>query len=178
MNLPTPARQAGSFGIGALIGQAVVYGVFGAVIALFSTWPSYRYLEADQGLLRLSFKHPGKIKAACRERSPEELAKLPPQLRVSADCPRERSPVRVRVMLDDRGLMDESFAPAGLARDGASSGYRRLPISAGTHKLKVQVNDDVRVAGFNYEREATVQVKPGQVVLVDFGAERGGVIIR
>ncbi len=159
-------------------GQVLAWGAFAAFVGYFATSPAYRYLDADQGLLRLSFKHPGKIKADCRRRTPEELAKLQPQFRTELDCPRERSPVRVRVALDDEPLYDEVFPPAGLSRDGASSGYRRLPIAAGTHRLRVQFNDDVRVQGFTHERDAQVDVRPGQVVLIDFDPERGGVLIR
>src|SRR5690606_21602539 len=104
--------------------------------------PAYRHLESDQGLLRLSFRHPGKIAADCRERSPEELAKMPPQLRAEMECPRERSPVQVRVELDGELLFDESYAPAGLRKDGAASGYFRMPIPAGEHRLQVKFNDD------------------------------------
>jgi len=160
------------------IGQGVAYALFALVVGYFSTSPAYRYLEPDQGLLRLSFKHPGKVKADCKKRTPEELAKLQPQFRTEMDCPRERSPVRVRVELDDQPLYDEVFPPAGLSRDGASSGYRRLPIATGTYTLRVQVNDDVRVQGFNFERTAQVAIAPGQVVLIDFNPEQGGVIIR
>ena len=159
-------------------GQAVTYALFVAVVGYFSTSPAYRYLAPEQGLLRLSFKHPGKIATDCRQRTPEELAKLQPQFRTAMDCPRERSPVRVRVALDGKPLYDEAFPPAGLSRDGASSAYRRLPIAAGPHKLHVQFNDDARVQGFNYERAADVVVRPGQVVLIDFNAEQGGVVIR
>ncbi|MGA8053170.1 MAG: hypothetical protein WCA12_04810 [Burkholderiales bacterium] len=160
------------------VGQALLYALFAIVVGYFSTSPAYRYLEPNQGLLRLSFKHPGKTKAECRKRTAEELAKLQPQFRTDMDCPRERSPVRVRVELDGEPLYDEAFPPAGLSRDGASSGYRRLPIAAGPHTLRVQFNDDVRVQGFNFERAARVEVKPGQVVLIDFNPEQGGVIIR
>jgi hypothetical protein len=158
--------------------QAVAYAAFAVVIGYFSTLPRYQHLQPDEALLRLSFKHPGKVAADCRQRTPEELAKLQPQFRTAMDCPRERSPVRVRVALDDKPLYDEAFPPAGLSRDGASSGYRRLPIAAGPHKLHVQFNDDARVQGFNYERSAEVVVRPGQVVLIDFNPEQGGVVVR
>lgn len=158
--------------------QAALYALFAIVVGYFSTSPAYRYLEPDQGLLRLSFKHPGKTKADCRKRTAEELARLQPQLRTEMDCPRERSPVRVRVELDGSVLYDDSFSPAGLERDGASSGYRRLPIGAGAHTLRVQFNDDVRIEGFNFERAARLEIKPGQVVLIDFNPAQGGVVIR
>lgn len=159
-------------------GQIVLYGLFAAFVGYFATSPSYRHLDDDQGLLRLSFRHPGQLVADCRVRTPEELAKLPPQLRAAQDCPRERSPVRMRVELNGKLLYDESFAPAGLRRDGASSGYRRLPIQAGEHRLKVQVNDNVRVEGFTHALEKTMSVEPGQVVLIDFLPDQGGVLIK
>ena len=159
-------------------GQAALYALFALFIGYFSTSPPYRHLAPDQGLLRLSFKHPGKVKADCRQRTPEELARIPANMRQEMDCPRERSPVRVRVEFDGKDLYDEVFPPAGLSRDGASSGYRRLPIAAGAHHLKVQFNDDVRVAGFNYEREQRVEIKAGQVLLIDFAPDKGGVVIR
>lgn len=159
-------------------GQAVLYAAFAAFVGYFSMSPVYRHLGDDEGLLRLSFRHPGAFVADCRERSAEELAKLPPQLRAQMDCPRERSTVRVKVELDGSPLYDETFAPAGLRRDGAASGYRRLPIAAGEHRLKVQVNDDARIDGFNHAGERTLTVRPGQVVLIDFVADQGGVVIR
>jgi len=159
-------------------GQIALYALFALVLGYFSTSPRYRHLEPDQALLRLSFSHPGKIMADCHERTPEELAKLPANMRAPLLCPRERSPVRVRVEMDDIELVNASFAPSGLSRDGAATGYHRLPIPAGRHRVRVQFNDDVRVPGFNYERERTLDVVPGQVVLIDFAAERGEVLIR
>jgi hypothetical protein len=158
--------------------QAVLYALFAAFVGYFSTAPSLRLLGDDEALLRLSLLHPGKPKADCRKRTPEELAKMPPQMRAALDCPRERSPVRVRVELDGQAVIDESFAPAGLAKDGASAAYRRLPIKAGPHRLRVQLNDDARRTDFTYETTAELDVEPGRIVLIDFDAEKGGVQIK
>ncbi len=160
------------------VGQGVLYLAFAAAIGVFSVWPPYQHLPPDQGLLRLSFKHPGKFVTDCRKRSAEELAKIPRQLRADLDCPRERSPVRVQVELDDKILYDESFAPAGLRKDGASSGYRRLQIPAGEHQIRVQVRDDVRSNEITYSGERKVNISAGQVVLIDILADQGGVVIR
>lgn len=162
----------------AYLAQGVLYALFATVIGYCSTSPRYRHLQPDQALLRLSFSHPGHIKADCRSRSAEELAKLPANMRAPLDCPRERSRVTVRVELDGAELYHESFQPAGLARDGASTGYRRLPIAAGSHRIRVQFNDDVRVSGYTHERMADIDARPGQIVLIDFASEQGGVIIR
>jgi hypothetical protein len=164
--------------IGRYLGQGVLYALFALLLGYFSTSPRYRHLEPDQALLRLSFTHPGKIVSDCRRRTAEELAKMPANMREDMDCPRERSPVRVRVELDGAPLYDEAFAPAGLKRDGASAAYRRLPIASGEHRLRVQFNDDARVAGFNFERSQVVNALPGQVVLIDFIEDKGGILIR
>jgi hypothetical protein len=169
MQWSKPARYAA---------QIVLYAAFAAVVGYFSTQPAFTLLQPNEGLLRLSLLSPGKPRFDCRQRSPEELAKMPPQMRTQADCPRERSPVRVRVELDGIAVVDTSFPPAGLSRDGASAGYRRLPVPAGTHELRVQVNDDARRSGFIYERAERVAIAPGQIVLIDFNPERGGVLIR
>jgi len=159
-------------------GQIALYGLFATFIGYFSTSPRYQHLRPDQALLRLSFSHSGKLKADCRQRTPEELAKLPAHMRASLDCPRERSPVVVRVELDGAEVVEESFAPSGLSRDGAATGYRRVPIAAGRHRLRARFNNDARVSGFNYESDRLIDVAAGQVVLIDFAPERGGVVIR
>lgn len=159
-------------------GQAALYALFAGVVGYGSTSPRYRHLQPDEALLRLSFSHPGRIVGDCRKPAPEELAKLPPNMRAPLVCPRERSPVIVRIELDGTELYHESFAPAGLSRDGAATGYRRLPIAAGRHQLRVQFNDDVHVQGYTYEREASIVAAAGQIVLVDLAPEKDGVIIR
>jgi hypothetical protein len=161
-----------------LFGQLLAYAAFAAAIGVFATWPPYALLGPNEALLRLSFSHPGKISTECRRRTPEELAKMQPQMRTPLDCQRERSPVAVRVVLDDQVLVDRSYAPAGLSRDGASSGYWRTTIGAGSHQLAVTLRDDVRPDAPVYRRDARLEVKPGQIVLIDFKPEQGGVVIR
>jgi hypothetical protein len=158
--------------------QAVLYAAFAAAVGVFSAWPAFRQLQPDQALLRLSLLHPGAFLHDCRTRTPEELAKLPAHMRTAQDCPRERSPVHVRVTLDGTRIIDEQFAPSGLARDGAAAAYRRLAIPAGPHRLSVAVNDDARHADVFHTGERSLQLVPGQVVLIDFDPRRGGVVIR
>ena len=158
--------------------QALLYGAFALAVGVFSSWPPFHQLEPQQALLRLSLLHPGAPMHDCRERSAEELAKIAPHMRATLDCPRERSPVHVRVTLDDRALIDETYAPSGLARDGAAAAYRRIPIPAGAHRVGVSVNDDARHADVFHTAEQAVQLAPGQVVLIDFDPRQGGVVIR
>jgi hypothetical protein len=161
-----------------IAGQVVLYALFAAAIGLFSSFPRYRHLAHDQGLLKLSFSHPGQLVSECRRRTPEELGELPPNMRNPLDCPRERSPVTVQLALDGSVLARREIPPAGLSRDGPSTIYARFPVPAGSHRLSVQLDDSVREPGFNYTREEDVHIAPGQIVVVDFNPEKGGIVVQ
>ena len=68
--------------------------------------------------------------------------------------------------------------PAGLSKDGPSTVYARFPVPAGEHRLTVKLNDSVRMPDFNFTRDEQVRLSPGQIVVVDFNAEKGGIVIR
>lgn len=162
----------------AYLGQAATYALFAGVVGYFSAYPKYQHFPEDQALLKLSFSHAGQHKAECRQRTPEELAKLPPNMRAPTQCARERSPVTVRIDLDGKQLYQEALPPSGLSKDNVSTVYRRFPVPAGSHQLRVQLNDSVRIAGYNYNREEIVSLQPRQVMVIDFDHEKGGIILR
>lgn len=157
------------------LAQALLYVPFMAIIGYFSTSPPYRHLARNQALIRLSFSHAAQRKSECRQRTPEELAKLPPNMRAPLDCPRERSPVTVELELDGQRVVQVSAPPSGLTKDGASTVYRRLLVAAGTHRIVARLRD--RAGGdFNYVRAAEIELKPGRVLVIDFNAGKGGFV--
>jgi len=157
--------------------QAVLYAAFVAVVGYFSNAPAYEHLPPNDALLKLSLSHAGARKEACHQRSAEELAKLAPNMRAQSVCPRERAPVVVDVELDGTRVFHVVAPPSGFARDGASTIYRRLPIVAGKHRITARMSDTPD-GEFNYTREATLDVAPGRVVVVDFDPAQGGFVIR
>ena len=159
-------------------GQAVFYGLFVAFIGYFSVSPAYVHLPPDQALIKVSFSHAGQPLEECRVRTAEELAKLPPNMRVPVLCGRERSPVRFDLELDGKPLYHAELPPAGLSRDGVSTVYQRFPVPAGQHRFRARLKDSVRVPDFNYVKEADVTVAPGQVFVVDFNARAGGFVFK
>lgn len=150
------------------LAQALFYGAFALFIGVFSSWPPYHQLQADQALIKLSIKHHGKLVAECRQRSAEELAKLAPNMRQAQDCKRERSPVAVELDVDGQPVYRHLAAASGVSKDGASSVYQRFVLSAGPHRFAVRVNDDARVAGYTHQREETLTLVAGRVLVIDF----------
>jgi hypothetical protein len=162
----------------AWIGQFALYALFALFIGVFSTWPSYRHLAADQALIKLSFTHSGKRVTECHQVSAADLAKLPPNMRAPMQCPRERVPVLVELDLDGVPMVRHSAAPSGLSKDGASAVYQRLPVAAGRHRIAARLKDSPGATAFDYSRDESVTLKPAQVLVIDFDAGKGGITLR
>ena len=159
------------------MGQALLYGCFAAAIGVFSRWPAYHPLPAGMAQIKVSFMHHGARLADCRPHTAEELARLAPNMRGAMKCERERSPVRIEVDLDGQTVLSHAAAPSGLSRDGASTLYRRLDVPAGERRIAVRFNDSQSVQGYTHQREAVVSLAPAQVLVIDFTADRGGIVL-
>ena len=159
------------------VGQVVLYGLFALFIGIFSHWPGYQALPPDQALVKVSFLHHGQRVAECRPYTAEELAKLAPNMRTPLKCQRERSPVTIEVDLDGATVYRHVAAPSGLSRDGASSVYYRIAVPAGEHRVAVRLKDNASVNGFTHTRDATLTLKPAQVLVIDFDADKGGITL-
>ena len=157
--------------------QGALYGAFVAAVGFFSSAPAYRPIAPDESLVRLSFTHAAQRRQPCRSRTPQELAKLPPNMRAQLDCPRERADVTVEIEMDGKLLYRIVAAPSGLGRDGAATVYRRQVVAAGPHRFRVRLADDVR-GEFTYAAERDIEIGAGRVLLVDFNAAAGGFVFK
>ena len=170
---PAPAR-----GMKAWIGQILLYGLFALVIGVFSHWPAYRHLAPDAALIKLSMVHAGKLVGECRERSAEELAQMPPNMRTPMDCPRERSALTVELDIDGEPAARVVAPPSGLSGDGASAVYRRLTVPAGERLITVRLRDDARSEEFTHTLERRFMLAPAQVLVIDFDADKGAITLQ
>jgi hypothetical protein len=155
--------------------QVMVLGGFAAFISYFSSAPSYRLRGDNEAIVKLSFSHSAQLKSACRERTAEELSKLAPNMRTKLDCPRERSIVRFELDLDGKPLHRIELPPGGLHKDGAATVYRRDAVPAGSHRIVARMSDQSS-GEFNHVKDATIDLAPGQVLLVDFLPAAGGFV--
>lgn len=162
----------------AWVGQALLYAAFALAIGIFSQWPEYEHLAPERALIKLSFIHHGRKLEECRRRTPEELAKLPPNMRAPMQCGRERAPVIFEVDIDGAPALRVHAPPTGLRKDGAASAYERLETSAGKHLIAVRMKDSARTEGFDFEHTATIDLAPAQIRVIDFDAERGGIALQ
>lgn len=162
-------RRAGQF--------AVILLLFAAVAAL-ADWPAYRAIPPGSAIVLLTFVHGADRKAECRKLTPQELAKLAPNMRKPQDCPRGRRPVYVELELSGRQLFAASLPPTGIAGDGPSRVYQRFVVPAGRYEIAARMRDTPRVEGFDRQRAESVTLVADQMFVVDFRSEGGAFIFR
>ena len=157
--------------------QGVLYGAFVVAVGYFSSAPAFRHIAPDEALVRLSFSHAAQRKEPCRTRTPEELAKLPPNMRAERVCPRERADVIVELEMDGQLLYRVVAPPSGLGDDGAATVYRRHVVPAGSHRFRARLADGVD-GKFAYLAERDIEIGAGRVLLIDFNAAAGGFVFK
>ena len=156
------------------LGHALGWGLLMLLIGLFANGPAYRHLGPDEATITLSLRHAGQLLGACHTLTAEELARLPATLRAPQDCPRERSPLEVELLLGERLVISKRVEPRGLHKDGMASMYQRLTVPAGTTNLRVRMKDNIRDADFKWILDKRIDLSPAQVLVIDFDAARGG----
>jgi hypothetical protein len=165
--LGTAARMAAMIGVMAVLTVGV---------AALSDWPRYRQLDPQTAVIKLSFTHGSNRESECRRRTPEELAKLPPNMRKPLECPRRRGDVYVELDLDGATIYRAVLPPAGIWGDGPARVYQRFEVAAGSHALTVRMRDTPRRDGFDHVASGTVVLAADQNFVVDFG--RDGFVFR
>lgn len=159
-------------------GQFIVIVALFAGVAALSDWPSYGQIPKNTGVLMLTFVHGADRKGECRRLTPEEIAKLPPNMRRVQDCPRGRRAIYVELDVDGRPAYQASLPPTGIAGDGPSRVYQRFVLPAGKHDVAVRMRDTARTEGFDHERSERVELKPDQMLVVDYRPESGSFVFR
>jgi len=159
-----------------ILGQMLLLAVFAAVTGYFAAAPAYVHFPADRAQIKLSFSHSGASIRECRRFSADELAKLAPNMRRPLDCPRERVPLVVEIVLDGEPLFSGVLLPSGLWRDGSAGVYRTFRVTPGRHRLTARLRDSRRSEGFDHERQSTIELAPLQNFVVDFRRDQGGFI--
>jgi hypothetical protein len=156
---------------------AVIVALFAAVAA-FADWPAYRQTPQGTGIVMLSFVHSATRQAECRRLTPQEIARLPPNMRRVQDCPRGRRPLYVELDVGDRVAYRAALPPTGIAGDGPSRVYQRFVLPVGRYDVAVRMRDTARSDGFDHVRSGSIPLGPDQMFVIDFRPEGGGFIFR
>ncbi len=153
--------------------QAINFGIFMGLVGYFSIYPPFKHLGDDQAMITLAISHAGERREECRKISPEELAKLPPNMRIPMDCPRERSPITVDLALDGKAVVSNNVEPPGLYKDQGIDIFQSIKVPAGKHMLSIKMNDNVRVEGPTFTHKQDINLEPAQLLVIQFDSAAG-----
>jgi hypothetical protein len=164
--------------IGHLVAGTVVTIALSLGIAWLSANPSWQSMAEDHALVRISFTHGGDRSASCRDRTPEELAALPKNMRKAQICDRHRPPVTVELDVDGVAIVSRELAASGLSRTGPARVYQRVEVPAGEHTFTARMRDNPATEGFDYESTTQVTLVPGQSFVIEFNSEHGEFVFK
>ena len=154
--------------------QVIAYFVFAIAIGYFSFWPRYQYASAEQAAIKVSLSHAaGRVKP-CVILTPEEIARLAPNMRRTETCERERLPVTLQLEIDGEVVALVEAPASGLWNDGPASIYERFVVASGPHRITAKLRDTARVDGWDYTLSDDVLLQAGRYFTITFRAENGG----
>lgn len=158
--------------------QACCFGAFAVLVGYLSASPAYEYRDAAAAIVKVSLSHAADRVEPCVVLTPEEVAKLAPNMRQEMRCKRERLPIVVELAVDGERLLQLEAAPSGLWNDGPASVYETLSIAPGVHTMAIRMRDTDRADGWDYQRSESVVLEAGRYFTITFAADNGGFSFR
>ena len=147
-------------------GLAVLALTFGVALAVQQPATA---TAGNHGVIRVVLKHPGKFKSASTDIPAEVRAKLPANVSPEQVLGGERYPVRLRVEIDGEQVLERTYRPGGLRREGQVYGLEWWPIPPGRHEVHLWMMDD----GTTWRSvfAGTVNVPPSRVLSLRYQEE-------
>jgi hypothetical protein len=137
-------------GAGVVLGSRVRYGA-----------------EPEDARIRFSWRALGERVEECRAPTPEELAGVPPHMRMREICERRLRPFRLEVRIDGALALDEEVRPSGAREDRPAYVFHELSVRPGPHRVQVLfAMQGGAAAGAPLELDARITLAPGEIALV------------
>jgi coenzyme F420-reducing hydrogenase delta subunit len=164
-----PARRILHQGPKGLVASLAAFMLFSLLAVWLSDTDSAVAGDSSPELV-VSFKHPGAFiesQGGQKERNKDLL----PHMRQAQTVNRERSPVRLQVLVDGTVVVDQSYPPGGLYGDMASIALERIPVPSGAHEVRVRIGETPDPQEWTYIENWTVTFRPyhRDVILFDKG---------
>jgi hypothetical protein len=183
-----------------LVLAAAVAAGLAAALAALSQVP-YTPEPGPEALLRLSWRARGERVETCYELSAEEQRKLPQHMRQQRNCEGTTAEYRLRVEVDRQRRMDETVQGSGEVQVRPLYVYREVALPPGEHRVKVTFERVGPAEGAEEEEEEeelesrarrareaavprrlelerVVRLRPREVLLVTYDAERRELVVR
>ena len=157
-----------------MVSQVILYAAFAIAVGWLSVMPAYDYASQDVSSIKLSLSHATERIVPCVRLTPEQIAKLAPNMRRVEQCERARLPLHVEIDIDGETVVAVQAQASGLWNDGPASVYERFDVAPGPHTITARLRDSARDDGWDYTHSEDVVLEPGRYFTVTFDAATGG----
>ncbi|NIL94956.1 MAG: hypothetical protein GTO71_11090 [Woeseiaceae bacterium] len=157
-----------------ILSQVIAYGAFAFIVGYLSFWPRYHYSAPEFATVKLSLSHATERIVPCVQLTPEEIARLAPNMRRAQTCERRRVPLALQLDVNGEPVLDLQASPSGLWEDGPASVYERFDLPAGAHTITVRMRDSAREEIWDYTLTEDVVLEAGRYLTIGFKPENGG----
>lgn len=106
----------------------------------FSTAPYKVPIQNDSELV-VSFSLPGRPVDAAVEDASSQEDRLSHMRGQNITTNRQRSDVRLRIVIDEATVLENTYEPKGIFQDGSSGGIEHIPLEAGKHTIEIYLGD-------------------------------------
>ncbi|MDE2996276.1 MAG: 4Fe-4S binding protein, partial [Bacteroidota bacterium] len=148
--------------------RAVAGIMLASVLSALVVLPSHLNLllpKVEGSRLVVSFKVSGQILETTEVVADEDAL---PHMRRARPKSRERSPVRMSVLVDGQNVSDESYQPGGIFNDGESVAIAEFALDPGTHHVEVRIADTLGSEWpFVFDADVTFDELHRRVLLFD-----------
>lgn len=151
---------------------ATVAMVVACVLAVLVSDVSYTPAAAVECGLVVTFKHPGQ-KVEVKAPAADDPDVLPHMRGAPGSTERERVPVRMRVTIDGRLLLEKSYPPKGIFSDGASIATETIALDPGVHEVLVEIGDGPDAREWNHRHAERIEVRPHERRVLFFERREG-----
>jgi coenzyme F420-reducing hydrogenase delta subunit len=113
-------------------------------VQVFFTDIPYQPYAANESLLELGVRNNGEMRQAKKQLTALELAQLSHDEQVKYLNEQQaagRYPTRLRLEIDGKVVLDETYAPLGLRSEGSSYAYGKFFVEPGEHTVKLSMDD-------------------------------------
>ena len=159
--------------VGALV-AALATGAIG-----YASRAPFTQEGADSARLRLSWRLRGEKIESCRNRTEEELARLPVHMRTPQICTSKLLSYRLIVEVEDVRTDTVRIVPAGAKGDRPIFVLHDIMLPPGNHEVEVEFEpEDVASRHEPLEFEGVVHARPGSIALITIAPNARALILR
>ncbi|MBI2332920.1 MAG: hypothetical protein HYU84_12310, partial [Chloroflexi bacterium] len=146
--------------VGGLVGTVLLLGLFALALPLDI---SAGMKAAEQSALRVAIDAKGKIEAA---NIPEGIT-LPEGADPVKIFGGVHFPISLRVLVDGKTILDETYKPSGISGNGRISALEFLEIETGSHQVEVWIKDDSNDYRLSYSGEVNFEKNKALILAYD-----------